>query len=76
LRYLQGLFNVEKYLNELQHQKGNGKENMNANKDLANIPHRQMLDQTMAYVDEMLNKSKYNKVDLKNIFSFMNIYQG
>lgn len=43
-------------------------------KDTANIPHKEMLKQIMALVDDVLNKSKYNKVDLTKIFSFMNIY--
>lgn len=77
LRYLQGLFNVDKYLNEIQlSQKKLDTNTATGNKDLANIPHREMLEKVMSYVDEVLNMSKYNKVDLKNIFSFMSIYQG
>ena len=66
------LFNAEKYLNELHMSQKKDKENMSTNKHLANIPHQQMLSAVMAHIDEMLNKSKYNKVDLSQIFSFMN----
>jgi len=38
---------------------------------LKNIPHREVLNHVIKYVDGMLEKSKYNKVDLKEIFSFM-----
>jgi hypothetical protein len=72
LRYLQGLFNADKYLNELHMSQKKDKENISTNKHLANIPHQQMLSAVMAHIDEMLNKSKYNKVDLSQIFSFMN----
>lgn len=68
LRYLQGLFNVEKFLNELHLTKRAGdKENV----DLKNIPHRDVLNHVVRYIDSVLEKSKYNKVDLKEIFSFM-----
>ena len=71
LRYLQGLFNVDKYLNELQlKQKKGDKENLN----LKNIPHRAMLEEVSKHIDQMLDHSKYNKVDLSQIFSFMNVY--
>ena len=44
------------------------------NKKLANIPHKRMLDETLEYINNMLGMSKYNKVDLGSIFSFMNNY--
>jgi hypothetical protein len=59
LRYLQGLFNVDKYRNEFKL------------KDEEHIPHEDMLNSVMAQVDSVLNKSKYNKVDLGSLFSFM-----
>lgn len=64
LRYLQGLFNVDKYLNELHMSQKKDKENMSTNKLTANIPHQEMLATVMAHIDDVLNKSKYNKVDL------------
>jgi hypothetical protein len=49
------------------------KKNPSANaKKLENIPHKQMLDDTLKYINDMLGMSKYNKVDLGSIFSFMN----
>ena len=70
LRYLQGLFNVDKFQNELAltSKKGNEKENAK----LMNVPHKDMLDHVMKYIDTLLESSKYNKVDLSSIFSFMN----
>jgi len=41
------------------------------NKKIANIPHQRMLDETLKYINDMLGMSKYNKVDLGSIFSFM-----
>jgi len=46
LRYLQGLFNVDKYLNELQ-MNAKGKENTPSN----SIPHAVMLDHVMSSVN-------------------------
>jgi hypothetical protein len=65
---LQGLFNVEKFKNELK-LKGNNKENT----DLMNVPHQEMLGHVMRYIDQVLERSKYNKVDLSQLFSFMNL---
>ena len=62
LRYLQGLFHVEKYLNELKMTRADAGDK---------IPHEQMLDEVRSYVDKVLDRSKYNKVDLSEIFSFM-----
>jgi hypothetical protein len=47
-----------------------------SNKKIANIPHKQMLDETLKYINDMLGMSKYNKVDLGSIFSFMNNFQA
>ena len=71
LRYLQGLFNCDKYLDELMM---SNKNPAMTNKKLANIPHKRMLDDTLEYINNMLGMSKYNKVDLGSIFSFMNNY--
>ena len=45
-------------------------------KKMANIPHKQMLDDVLKYINDMLGMSKYNKVDLGSIFSFMNNFQA
>ena len=45
-------------------------------KKIANIPHKQMLDDVLKYINDMLGMSKYNKVDLGSIFSFMNNFQA
>lgn len=63
LRYLQGLFNVKKYLHENSTKDDTRKEN--------DIPNFHKYQDLKAKVDFVLNRSKYNKVDLKNIFSFM-----
>lgn len=63
LRYLQGLFNVDKYRNEFKKAKHD-----------APIPHEEMLNHVIEQVDALLDKSKYNKVDLKGLFSFMTVY--
>jgi DNA Polymerase alpha zinc finger len=60
LRYLQGLFNVMKYIHENKEQK---KEE--------DIPFYIQYAELKAKVDFVMNRSKYNKVDLKNIFAFM-----
>ena len=60
LRYLQGLFNVMKYIHENKEQK---KEN--------EIPKFSEFAYLKAKVDFVMERSKYNKVDLKNIFAFM-----
>ena len=57
LRYLQGLFNAEKYKNEQK----KGKENV---QNQQAIPHEEMLMWVKESVDSMLNRSKYNNVDL------------
>jgi len=66
LRYLQGLFNTDKYLHELKLKRKSKK----TDTEIA-VPHRAMLDEVMGYIDNMLERSKYNKVDLSQIFQFM-----
>ena len=63
LRYLQGLFNVAKYQNEQSLKQPTIKQEA--------INHKEMLDATKVYVDEFLTRSKYNKVDLSELFSFL-----
>jgi hypothetical protein len=59
LRYLQGLFDIDKYLVE-----------SNENK-LFEIPFETEFNAIKAVVDDVMNHSKYNKVDLGSLFSFM-----
>lgn len=61
LRYLQGLFNTRKYIHE--HKMGN---------EESQIPFYQTYNELQGKVDSILDRSKYNKVDLRNIFTFMN----
>jgi hypothetical protein len=51
---------VRKYLHETKSQKSEG--------DVINYAE---FNKLKAKVDSVLNRSKYNKVDLRNIFSFM-----
>ena len=60
LRYLQGLFNVRKYIHESKQTK--------TEQDVINYDEFVRLQQK---VDSVLSRSKYNKVDLRNIFFFM-----
>jgi hypothetical protein len=64
LRYLNGLFNVEKYNNE------NKNSNSANNKSNSHVDSNEFF-YLKSIVDEVLSKSKYNKVDLGNLFSFM-----
>ncbi len=61
LRYLQGLFNVRKYIHESK-----------ASKNENDVPYYIEFKKLQAKVDLVLSRSKYNKVDLSSIFSFMN----
>ena len=61
LRYLQGLFNVRKYIHET-------KQTSKLESDVINYDE---FNRLKSKVDSVLNRSKYNKVDLRNIFSFM-----
>ena len=58
MRYLQGLFNVQKY----------NTENKQTSK---NHPHEDEYARLQMLVDGVLGKSQYNKVDLGSIFGFM-----
>jgi hypothetical protein len=60
LRYLQGLFNVMKYIHENKESKKEDE-----------VPFYIQYAELKAKVDFVMNRSKYNKVDLKNIFAFM-----
>lgn len=58
MRYLQGLFNIEKYFTENKIVNGTH-------------AHKEVYQNLQDSVDKILNRSKYNKVDLGNLFSFM-----
>jgi len=67
LRYLEGLFNVDKFESEQKLNKGNKQE-------VAITPAlRQTLNNVKPYIDEVLQRSKYNKVDLSSLFNFMHV---
>lgn len=59
LRYLQGLFDTDKYRVESNEAK------------LNDIPFEPEFIEIKAVVDDVMNHSKYNKVDLGSLFSFM-----
>ena len=61
LRYLQGLFNVRKYIHET-------KQTSKLESDVINYDE---FNRLKSKIDLVLNRSKYNNVDLRNIFSFM-----
>lgn len=61
LRYLQGLFDVKKFKDENAKEMGNSEEH----------PHSVILSSIKAVVDDVIGHSKYNKVDLNSLFSFM-----
>ena len=61
LRYLQGLFNVKKYIHE----------NKLIEKSPDNILDYQKFDLLLKKAEVLLERSKYNKVDLKSVFAFM-----
>jgi transcriptional regulatory protein LevR len=56
---LQGLFDVEKYLVE------------SSEKKHVDIPFESEFRRIKVLVDDVMNHSKYNKVDLGSLFSFM-----
>ena len=62
MRYLQGLFDVKKFKDE------NVKEMARIIED---HPHSVCLSNIKAVVDDVISHSKYNKVDLNSLFSFM-----
>lgn len=59
LRYLQGLFDIQKYRVESNE------------KNLNDLPFEKEFNSIKAVVDDMMNHSKYNKVDLGSLFAFM-----
>jgi hypothetical protein len=60
------LFNVEKYNNE--------NKNKSNTKTLAkDHPHIEDFDMLLATVDTVLDRSKFDKVDLSALFGFLNI---
>jgi hypothetical protein len=60
LRYLQGLFDVKKYQSE------------NKEVDIhREIPYEEEFIRIKKLVDDVIEHSKYNKVDLGALFSFM-----
>jgi hypothetical protein len=61
LRYLQGLFDVEKYK----------RENNVKNDQTSLLVHEAEFAELKAIVDQTLDQSKYNKVDLNSIFSLI-----
>lgn len=60
LRYLQGLFNVRKHINERK-----------LGQQEHEFPNYQQFNLLRLKVDALLDRSGYNKVDLKSIFAFM-----
>ena len=58
MKYLQGLFNIDKYFNE----------NKLSEKKHAHLEKYYRLQSS---IDEVLDRSKYNKVDLGGLFKFM-----
>jgi len=65
LRYLQGLFDVPKYI--VEHPKKVDGELMTEQ----DIPNISTFNNLKAIVDKVVARSKYNKVDLNALFSFM-----
>ena len=63
LRYLQGLFDIQKFKDE--NSKDGDKAIINSH------PHQEAFDNIKKVVDEVMNHSKYNKVDLNQLFAFM-----
>ena len=59
LRYLQGLFDTQKYRVEASETK------------IDEHPHEEEFRSIKAVVDAVIDNSRYNKVDLGSIFSFM-----
>jgi hypothetical protein len=60
LRYLQGLFDVEKF--KVEH---------NEASKLEIIPREEELGRIKRVIDDVIGQSGYNKVDLGALFSFM-----
>lgn len=66
LRYLQTLFDGKKYIDEQKPQPND--QNRMELRDISNL---KMLQETKPYVDEVLQKSKFNNVDLGQLFKFI-----
>lgn len=66
LRYLQGLFDVPKYIHE------HPRKADNSSLLETDIPNMGVFNNLKKIVDVQLAKSKFNKVDLGALFSFMN----
>ena len=64
IRYLCGLFDVEKYKQENPSKKAQEFPN-------GEVPHQDTFLNLKQLVDTALDRSKYNKVDLNELFSFM-----
>ena len=62
LRYLQGLFNVKKFILEHKTSESN-----------KTIPNEEQFKVLQERVDAVMRRSKYNKVDLGQLFGFMQI---
>ena len=60
LRYLQGLFDVKKY--HIENKEVNNKRE---------VPYEDEFVKIKKLVDDVIEHSKYNKVDLNALFSFM-----
>ena len=69
LRYLQGLFDVEKYITEQASANNAGAGATAANQD--SQPHEMEFKKIKKLIDEVIDRSGYNKVDLSVLFSFM-----
>ena len=65
LRYLQGLFDVPKYIQE------HPRKPDNSSRTEEDIPNLQVFKNLKRIVDDVLTTSKFNKVDLGALFSFM-----
>jgi len=66
LRYLQGLFDVPKFIQEHPRKPGS-----NSSRTEADIPNIDVFNNLKKIVDNVLATSKFNKVDLNALFSFM-----
>ena len=65
IRYLQGLFDVPKFVQE------HPKKLDGSPMDEVEVPYRNEFANLKAVIDRVGQKSKYNKVDLNQLFSFM-----
>ena len=63
LRYLNGLFDLQKYIHE----------NKMQDKTVSDISHYEKFLEIERKVKAVMERSKYNKVDLSSIFSFMRV---